>query len=257
MVDLLKIVKKKTLLNEVLYYVLNAGLVILLFILSQTIQSPILAIVIVLLSKWRALAVRPRFWWTNIQANIVDVIVGVSIVGLMYLPKVSLLAQLMLAIGYGLWLMVLKPLSKQGPMIVQALVAIILGVTALYAVSYEWPVLVVVLVMAIIGYSTARHVLYTYEEDQIVFLSAIFGLIFAEIGWLAYYWAYSYGLSSTSALRLPQITIIATLLSLLIGRTYHSWTTNKRIVVGELTALLLFVWLLIVVVLVFFNSVTV
>ncbi len=37
-----------------------------------------LALSIIVLSKWRMFAVRPRFWLANIRANAVDLIVGLS-----------------------------------------------------------------------------------------------------------------------------------------------------------------------------------
>jgi hypothetical protein len=39
-----------------------------------------LAFSIIVLSKWRMFAVRPRFWATNVRANAIDMMVGLSIV---------------------------------------------------------------------------------------------------------------------------------------------------------------------------------
>ncbi len=39
-----------------------------------------LAIIVVILSKWRMFAVRPRFWAANVRANSVDLLVGIPIV---------------------------------------------------------------------------------------------------------------------------------------------------------------------------------
>lgn len=257
MVDFLKITRHKSLFSEVMYYVLNIGLAVAIFVLSQTIQSPALAIALVLLSKWRVLAVRPRYWWTNIQANMVDIIVGVSIVTLMYLPQVPLAAQVILAIMYGAWLVILKPLSKRWHMMLQAFFAIVFGVTALYSISYEWPVIAVVVGMLVIGYSAARHFLYSHEEQQIVFLSAIWGLLFAEVGWLAYYWTFSYTLPGTASIKVPQVTIVVVLMSFLAERIYRSWAQNGRIVASDIALPAVFSALLIGVILIFFNSVTI
>jgi hypothetical protein len=41
------------------------------------------ALALILLSKWRMLAVRPRHWPANIRANSVDLIVGLSILTFM------------------------------------------------------------------------------------------------------------------------------------------------------------------------------
>jgi len=257
MVKFLKTVRRKSLLSEVLYYVLNIGLVAVLFVLSQTIQSPFLAILLVLLSKWRVLAVRLRYWWSNIQANMVDIIVGVSIVSLMYLPEMPLFAQVFLAIFYAIWLVVIKPLSKRWQMLLQSFVAVGLGVSALYSVSYNWPVFLVVLAMFIIGYSSARHFLNTYEEEEIVFLSGIWGILMAELGWLAYYWAYGYKIVSSVNVKIPQVTIIALLIFFLGERIYRSHKDNERVVIAEVSPPAIFVVALIGVMLIFFNSVVI
>lgn len=257
MVDFLKIVKQRSLFSEITYYLLNIGLVVVLLVMSQTIQSPVLAIALVLLSKWRMFLVRPRYWRTNILSNMVDIIVGVSIVTLMYLPDVHLFAQVALAFQYAVWLVLIKPLSKRWHMLLQAFIAVVYGVTALYSVSYEWPVVLVVLGMFIIGYSTSRHFLFSYEEQQIVFLSAIWGLMLAEIGWLAYYWTFSYSLPFTDALKVPQVTIIVAAMFFLAGKVYKSWNKNKRIVVGEVVLPAVFSGLLVCVIFIFFNKVVI
>jgi hypothetical protein len=57
---------------------LNILLALLVFVLVR-IDFVQLALAIILLSKWRMFAVRPRFWPANIRANSVDIIVSVSI----------------------------------------------------------------------------------------------------------------------------------------------------------------------------------
>src|SRR5579864_9817282 len=67
-----------------------------------------LALAIILLSKWRMFAVRPRYWLANIRANAVDIIVGVSFLVLM-VHSGTQLWQLILALLYAVWLLVIKP----------------------------------------------------------------------------------------------------------------------------------------------------
>lgn len=256
MVEFLRRVRHKTFLSEFMYCALNIGLAGLLFVLSQTIQMPLIAIGIVLMSKWRVLAVRPRYWWANIQANMVDIIVGVSVVVLMYVPEVPMVTQAVLAGLYALWLVVLKPLSKRSHMTLQAFIAIFFGVTALYSVSHEWPVAVVVMSMAAIGYSVARHFLYSQDEEQTVLLSGIWALFFAELGWLAHYWTFSYSFKGAVILQFPQVTIIALALSFTAERLYASWAKHQRIVLNDVILPIVFSWLLILVMLLLFNEVS-
>src|ERR1700760_584270 len=64
------------------YFVYNALLPLLVFLLVR-ISFTQLALALILLSKWRMIAVRPRFWSANIRANAIDIIVGVSVLSFM------------------------------------------------------------------------------------------------------------------------------------------------------------------------------
>ena len=82
--DLLKMHKRRSRLSEAAYIGLNIIFAVAILVLIRGSQSPWLALAVVLLSKWRTLAVRPRFWLANVIANMVDVTVGVSIVTLLF-----------------------------------------------------------------------------------------------------------------------------------------------------------------------------
>lgn len=254
--ELLNTVKRRPFWSEIVYYVFNIGLAVILLLIALFIQSPYPALVFVLLSKWRVVAVRPRFWWTNIQANLVDIIVGLGFVGLMYMPGASLVLRVILAILYAIWLIIIKPMSKQWQIILQAAIAIFIGSMALMSVSASWPAFVVVFALFTIGYSAARHFLYSHEEEQMVLLSLMWGIVFAELGWLAYFWNFSY-LVALSA-KIPQLTFILMLLSFLAERTYSSWKKHQhKIKIDELYAPAIFSLVIIFVMVIFFNSVVI
>src|ERR1017187_6909274 len=66
-------------------YILHLGLVLLLPLMTLVLvrlQGGFvqLALSLILLSKWRMFAVRPRFWPAIIRANAVDIMVGLSAV---------------------------------------------------------------------------------------------------------------------------------------------------------------------------------
>lgn len=259
--ELLKSVKRRTLLGEIGYYGLNIGLVVVLFVMSQTIQYPVAALVLVLLSKWRMLAVRPRFWMTNIQSNMVDVIVGVSIVTLMYAPHITAQEHMAtwmqagLAVFYAAWLVIIKPMSKRWQMMAQSGLATFFGTTALFAVSYEWPAAIVVALAAIIGYSVARHFFLAHDDDQTTFFSLVWAAIIAEVSWLVHYWTFSYSLFGVSALRIPQGAIIIMLLSFVAERVYRSWRKRGAVVAADVAGPAVMAAVLIVVMLVLYNEV--
>lgn len=256
--ELLKTVKRRTFWSEIAYYVLNIGLAATLLVIAQTIQSPYPALALVVLSKWRVIAVRPRFWWANIQANTVDMIVGVGVVGLMYLPGVTTLVRVLLAIFYALWLVVIKPMSKRWQVTLQAAVAVITGTIALMAVSYDWPVSAVVSLMFLIGYSTARHFLYSHDEEMTVQLSVVWGIIFAEFGWLGFYWNYGYSTALAGGVGgVPQVTIILLLISFCAERAYKSWKKHQTIRLSDVIGPVILSVLLIGLMLTIFNSVVI
>ena len=94
---------------HILHTILLVLLPIAVFILVR-LDFVQLAFSLVLLSKWRMVAVRPRFWPANIRANSVDIIVGLSIVIFMVHAS-SIGYQLIWVVLYGLWLLVIKPAS--------------------------------------------------------------------------------------------------------------------------------------------------
>lgn len=247
--------KRRKFFNEAVYYALNIGIPATLLLLALWIEIPYPALALVILSKWRVVAVRPRFWWVNIQANLVDLVVGLGVVGLMYLPNSSLEAQIVLAVLYAIWLVIIKPMSKQWQVALQAGISICIGTMALMAVSAEWYVSVVVALMFVIGYGTARHFLQSQKEKQLTLLSLVWGIIFAEFGWLAYYWTYAYSGLLTG--KVPQITIMLILMSFVAQRTYMSWKLNKKIILADIAAPLVFAALLIIIMLLKFNSVVI
>lgn len=254
--ELLKTVKRRSFWSNITYYAFNIGLAVILLFIAQTINSPYPALALVLLSKWRVVAVRPRFWWANIQANLVDIIVGLGVVGLMYLPATPFIARVALAVFYAVWLVLIKPLSKRWQVALQDLVSVFIGVTALLAISYDWPTIFVVIGMFVIGYASCRHFLHTYEEDHIVQMSLLWGVIFAEFGWLAAHWTFTYRFSFAPN-GIPQMTIILILLSFCAGKVYHSWRTNDKVIMSEVVGPIALLGGLSFVMLAFFNSVVI
>jgi len=114
--EFLKIVRRRSFLSEVVYTVLNIALAVGVVLIIQATQSPWLAIGLVILSKWRVLAVRPRYWFVNVQANLVDFIVSISLIVFLYTtetgvgtPMEKLIIMAVLTVLYIGWLLFLKP----------------------------------------------------------------------------------------------------------------------------------------------------
>lgn len=261
--EFLKLVRRRTFLSELIYMILNIALAIALVVVIWYTESIPLALGLVLVSKWRVLAVRPRFWFANFRSNLVDFIVSVSVVLHMYAINMGNIedSRKLLLLGiltalYIAWLLFLKPRSKRGYVAAQAGVAILLGVAALFTVAYNWPASITVIGMWIIGFAAARHVLNTYDDETHgLFISLAWGLVFAEIGWVLYHWAIAYSLPFVSSLLLPQAAIITTLVSFVAYKAYDSFYHHDKIRTNDIILPLLFTLSVIAVLVFVFNRV--
>lgn len=235
--ELIKFATRRSKWSDVVYILLNIAYAIALFILVLPgVDLPYLAYVMVLLSKWRVIAVRPRFWFANFQANFIDFMVGISVVTLMLLTIASTpWVAALLAVLYAFWLLVLKPHTAQRWIIIQAAVGQLISLTALFSLAHGFelkPIItdssfLTVIVAWIIGYMSARHALSSYkDEDERSLLSLVWGFIVAELAWLAHHWTIAYSIYRDTGevggqLMIPQIAIIVTLLSYVVIRWYE------------------------------------
>lgn len=172
--------------------------------------SPLLGILLVMISKWRIFAVRRRYLWLNIKSNLVDVIVGVSIVVLSYYAGSSLLpVDFILMALYVVWLIIIKPRSSETALLIQSLVAVFLGTAASTIMSASMNSLVPVVLAFLIGYAASRHVLAQTSDHDYTLTTLVNGLVFAEVAWLSNSWSIIYTYGSTG-IRVPQVAIILT-----------------------------------------------
>src|SRR5665811_706369 len=105
--------------SHAIYVALNVGLVLVIAALVSIGLTP-LAIILVLISKWRMFAVQPRHWLVNIRSNSPDLIVGLSFVVFMSQAQSSW-AMLLWIVLYIAWILLLKPKTDPGYVGAQAL----------------------------------------------------------------------------------------------------------------------------------------
>lgn len=225
--ELLKTGIRRTKVGELAYVGINAALPLVLLLLVTSFSTAWPALVLVLLGKWRVFALRPRFWWINIKANLVDFLVGVSYVGLLYLSSGSLPVMLLLAVLYGVWLLYIKPRSDHASVMMQAGIAQFLTLTVLFNLSTAPGVseLIVILACFAIGYVAARHVVSNYEEEQGEFVSYMWGLALSQLSWLLYRWTNVYDLHLP--FKIPQIALLVLVISMAAGKLYAAAKAHR------------------------------
>lgn len=183
-----------------------------------------LAIVLVLLSKWRVLAVQPRFWLPNIKANLVDVIVGISTIGLINEAAYTWLALFWTGLYVG-WLLFLKPQTQELWVGIQAFWAQFIGLLTLFTIQglVEMPT-VACLLAWVIAWSSARHFFSNYEEAHYRLLSLIWAFSVMQLVWICLHWLQYYIVFST---KIAAVSLIISVIAASAGVLYHAYKKEK------------------------------
>ena len=173
---------------------LLAALPLIIFALVRLNQSQFtqLAIALIVLSKWRMFAVRPRFWLANIRANSIDLIVGFSIVVFM-LHSSSAWLQFAWAIAYIIWQIYLKPANSALMIAIQATLGQLAGLCALYLFWSDGPIYGLTALTGLICFLAARHFFDAFEESYSRLLSYLWGYFGAATAWLLSHWLLYFG----------------------------------------------------------------
>lgn len=197
-----------------------------------------LAIVLVLLSKWRMFAVKARHWPAHIRANAVDIIVGISAV--LFMTKThSQSMQFAWAVLYGVWLVVVKPRSTTVWVGVQAMIGQFAGLAALYSSFGSADTSVLVIVTALICYLSARHFFTAFDETMGRTTAYVWAYFGASVAWLLSHWLLFYGV-------MAQPVLILVVVGYALAALYyfdHMGKLSKNIqrqFIAVLTAILLF-----------------
>jgi len=177
--------------SHAFYYVYNAGLPILVFLLVRT-NFVQLALSLILLSKWRMFAVRPRFWLANVRANAIDIIIGVSALAFMTATGNEFL-QLVWAAAWAGWLIAIKPRADTLWVSLQALIGFIAGLMALFLTWDHSPLLVLVGSAGLLCFFAAHHFFYSFDEPYMRLLSYFWGYFGAALVWILGHWLLFYG----------------------------------------------------------------
>lgn len=192
--------------SRIAHISLNALLPLIVFILVR-IDFVQLALIIILLSKWRMLAVRPRFWPANVRANAVDIMVSVSLL-LFMANSSSQTWQLVWAISYSVWLIVIKPASSQLMMSAQAMIGLLCGLMALSTGWVTAPLYGLVIATGVICYVAAHHFFDSYDEPYARLLSYMWGYFGAALMFVLGHGLIFYPNKATGFISQPTILLL-------------------------------------------------
>ncbi len=211
MADFVLVRKSRNIASSAVHIFLNILLGIMAVLVTVFSGSPALGIVLVVMSKWRVFAVRSRYLWLNIKSNLVDLIVGISIVLIAYYAGNSLLpVHFVLMAIYVIWLLVIKPMSTETANLTQSLIAVFLGISAETVMTANLDASVSTILAFLVGYAASRHVLAQTNSKDFTLTTLVCGLVFAEVAWLCHSWAIVYTFGETG-IRIPQAAIILTI----------------------------------------------
>lgn len=178
-----------------------------------------LALALVLLSKWRMLAVRPRYWPANIRANAVDLMVGVSFV--LFMAHTDAASwHLLWALLYGVWLIFIKPSSSIFIVSVQAFIGQSLALIALFLAWQSAPLAGLVAIVWAICYLAARHFFTSFDEPHSALYANTWGYFAGSLMWVLAHWLLFYGV-------LAQPTLLLSVISLVCGGLYYLEETDR------------------------------
>jgi hypothetical protein len=221
----------------ILHGVLTVLLPFVLYTLVR-VEFAQLAIIVVLLSKWRMFSVKARHWPANIRANAVDIIVGISAVLFMTATHSQGL-QFVWAVLYGIWLVLVKPKSTTLWIGAQAMIGQLAGLMALYAVYGDSNITILVAGSAAVCYVSARHFFSAFDESMGRTTSYVWAYFAASVAWLLSHWLIFYGVVS-------QPTLIMSVVGYSLVALYYLHYTDRltknvqRQFIAVLTAILLF-----------------
>lgn len=203
---------------HILHILLSAAVPAIVYVLVRMEFNQI-AVAVVLLSKWRMLAVKPRFWPANVRANAVDIIVGISTIVFMTNSQ-TVSWQLFWALLYAVWQVGIKPSRSVIMVSLQALIGQTYGLMGIFI---AWPAISLwglVIAGWTVCYLSARHYLSSFDEQYTSLYSHTWGYFAAALMWLSSHWLTYYGL-------VAQPTLLLTVLSFGLGSLYYLNETDR------------------------------
>lgn len=268
MIEFIKLARKRGVVADIIHAVFNALFAAATIFLTIAFETPWPAVLLVLLSKWRVVAVRPRYWWANFLSSLPDLTFGIGLAIISWgcgqigasiaaqpnqnLPIPVLAIQICLGIIYAVWLITIKPKHSETMVGFQALASQFVGLTAIFFVSQGLPLLAAMILTFIVAFASARQALGIFEEKDQDLLAAVWGLLAMELAFVCWHWSVLY--QFMALIRIPQIAIITAVISVVAFRVYRAWNDDRQVTWDELGYPVVFTVALTAVVLFFFSG---
>lgn len=198
--------------SHIIYIVLNIALPLLVLVLVKT-SFVWPAIAIIMISKWRMFAVRPRFWLANIRTNAIDIIFGLSMLGFMIVSPNSWF-QIGFAAVWALWLIFIKPRMSVLWVSLQAMLGFVAGLMALFALWPRAPLVALVATVGFICFFAAYHFFYSFDEPHALLLAYLWAYFGSALTWILGHWLIFYWI-------IAQVTLLLVSLSFVLGTLYY------------------------------------
>jgi len=198
-----------------------------------------LAILLILLSKWQMLAVRIRYWWPNLVANGIDILVAVSLVLFMANTASTWWQLLWMGLYIG-WLVWLKPRSDVLSVSGQAMIGQLLALSVFYIKFGDASLPVLVLATWGVAYLAARHFLTSFEEAYTTLLAHVWAYFAAALAFILGHWLLFYG-------SVAQIIVILTTVGYGLAALYYLDASDRLSRLMERQLLLIMIAILVVV----------
>lgn len=216
----------------------------LLVFISVRLELYGVALAIILLSKWRIFAVRPHHWFPHLRTNAVDIIFSLSMLAFMASTH-SMSIQLLWLVVFEVWVLYIKPGSSPLLVSLQALLAQLAGLAALFLAFTDVPLALYILGTSAILYYCARHFFGSFEEENYEIYSWQWTLFGACIVWVLGHWLLFYG-------ALAQPALLLSIVGYGLATLYYLAETDKLSLV--LRRQVIFVMLALVAVLIVFSD---
>jgi hypothetical protein len=189
--------------SHIIHVMFTALIPVLTYVFIRT-EFDLLAVAVVVLSKWRILSVRPRFWPANVRANAVDLIIGLSTIVFMTNTNDNIL-QLFFTGIYIVWQVFIKPNSSVIGVAVQSFVGQAYGLSALFIGWGDSDMLMLIMGTWVVAYLSARHYFTSYDEPYSSLYAHSWGYFAASLAWLSSHWLVFYSVVAQPALLLSAI----------------------------------------------------